>query len=145
MNRVYNYSLDPCGPVYITIGDGGNIEKVDVEFADDPGKCPKQTDNKPEIGGVCHMNFSAGPAKGKFCWDKQPDWSAFRDSSFGHGILEVLPKALCTHTFVVAIELAASMWLEKNFYIFLFFWVKFGGAMHKDRLLPVSFSMHDYI
>lgn len=97
MNRVYNYSLDPCGPVYITVGDGGNIEKVDVEFADDPGKCPKQDDNKPEFGGVCHMNFSTGPAKGKFCWDRQPDWSAFRDSSFGHGILEVHPRPFPTH------------------------------------------------
>ncbi|XP_023767327.1 purple acid phosphatase 23 [Lactuca sativa] len=90
MNRVYNYSLDPCGPVYITIGDGGNIEKVDVEFADEPGKCPSPSDNIPEFGGVCHTNFTSGPAKGKFCWDKQPEWSAFRESSFGHGILEVV-------------------------------------------------------
>ncbi|KAK1270133.1 Purple acid phosphatase 15 [Acorus gramineus] len=52
-NRVYNYSLDPCGPVYITIGDGG-------------------------------------PATGNFCWDRQPDYSAYRESSFGHGILEVV-------------------------------------------------------
>ncbi|CAL5326022.1 unnamed protein product [Camellia sinensis] len=21
MNRVYNYTLDPCGPIYITVGD----------------------------------------------------------------------------------------------------------------------------
>ncbi|CAN1278703.1 Purple acid phosphatase 15 [Linum perenne] len=56
MNRVYNYTLDSCGPVYITVGDGGNIEQVD----------------------------------GKFCWDSQPEWSAFRESSFGHGILEVV-------------------------------------------------------
>lgn len=90
MNRVYNYRLDPCGPVYITVGDGGNIEKVDVEHADDPGKCPSPGDNKPEFGGVCHMNFSSGPAKGKFCWDRQPDWSAYRESSFGHGSLEVV-------------------------------------------------------
>ncbi|XVF38069.1 hypothetical protein REPUB_Repub20aG0066000 [Reevesia pubescens] len=90
MNRVYNYTLDPCGPVYITVGDGGNIEKVDVDHADDPGKCPSEGDNIPEIGGVCHLNFSSGPAKGKFCWDRQPKWSAFRESSFGHGILEVL-------------------------------------------------------
>lgn len=90
MNRVYNYSLDPCGPVYITIGDGGNIEKIDTEFADDPGKCPSQSDNIPEFGGVCHLNFSTGPAKGKFCWDQQPEWSAFRESSFGHGIMEVV-------------------------------------------------------
>ncbi|GMH28388.1 hypothetical protein Nepgr_030231 [Nepenthes gracilis] len=90
MNRVFNYTLDPCGPVYITVGDGGNIEQVDVDFADDPGKCPSSGDNVPEFGGICHLNFSSGPAKGKFCWTKQPDWSAFRESSFGHGILEVV-------------------------------------------------------
>ncbi|KAK4266289.1 hypothetical protein QN277_027235 [Acacia crassicarpa] len=90
MNRVYNYTLDPCGPVYITVGDGGNIEKVDVDYADDPGKCPSPGDNIPEFGGVCHLNFTSGPAKGSFCWNKQPDWSAFRESSFGHGILEVM-------------------------------------------------------
>ena len=22
-NRVYNYTVDPCGPVHVTIGDGG--------------------------------------------------------------------------------------------------------------------------
>ncbi|CAH8351245.1 unnamed protein product [Eruca vesicaria subsp. sativa] len=96
MNRIYNYSLDPCGAVYITIGDGGNIEKVDVDFADDPGKCPSTGDNVPEIGGSCPLNFTSGPAKGKFCWDRQPDWSAFRESSFGHGILEVMNS---THAF----------------------------------------------
>ncbi|XP_006367383.1 purple acid phosphatase 23-like isoform X2 [Solanum tuberosum] len=90
MNRVYNYTLDPCGPVYITVGDGGNIEKVDADHADDPGKCPSPGDNIPEFGGVCHMNFSSGPAKGKFCWDRQPEWSAYRESSFGHGILEMV-------------------------------------------------------
>lgn len=89
MNRVYNYTLDACGPVYITVGDGGNIEQVDVDHADDPGKCPSPGDNIPEFGGVCHLNFSSGPAKGKFCWSRQPEWSAFRESSFGHGILEV--------------------------------------------------------
>ncbi|CAK7336214.1 unnamed protein product [Dovyalis caffra] len=90
MNRVYNYTLDPCGPTYITVGDGGNIEKVDVDHADEPGNCPSAGDNIPEFGGVCHINFSSGPAEGEFCWDKQPEWSAFRESSFGHGILEVV-------------------------------------------------------
>lgn len=23
MNRVYNYSVDPCGPIHVTVGDGG--------------------------------------------------------------------------------------------------------------------------
>jgi hypothetical protein len=27
-DRVYKFQLDPCGPVHITIGDGGNIEGV---------------------------------------------------------------------------------------------------------------------
>ncbi|KAK3000810.1 hypothetical protein RJ639_021763 [Escallonia herrerae] len=89
-NRVYNYTMDPRGPVYITVGDGGNIEEVDVDHADDPGKCPSAGDNMPEYGGVCHLNFTSGPAKGKFCWDRQPEWSAYRESSFGHGILEVV-------------------------------------------------------
>ncbi|KAJ1268325.1 hypothetical protein BS78_07G126300 [Paspalum vaginatum] len=90
MNRIFNYTLDPCGPVYISIGDGGNIEKIDIDHADDPGKCPSPGDNHPEFGGVCHLNFTSGPAKGKFCWDRQPEWSAYRESSFGHGILEVV-------------------------------------------------------
>lgn len=97
MNRVYNYTLDPCGPVYITVGDGGNIEQVDVDHADEPGNCPSAGDNIPEFGGVCHINFSSGPAEGKFCWDKQPEWSAFRESSFGHGILEVMVLSLKCH------------------------------------------------
>ncbi|XP_028797157.1 purple acid phosphatase 15 [Neltuma alba] len=89
-NRVYNYSLDPCGPVYITVGDGGNREKMSNQFADEPGKCPDPSSTPdPYMGGFCATNFTSGPAKGKFCWDRQPEFSAFRESSFGHGILEV--------------------------------------------------------
>ncbi|KAI4388182.1 hypothetical protein MLD38_000535 [Melastoma candidum] len=51
--RVYNGKLDPCGPVHITIGDGGNRE------------------------GLAHRYH-----------DPQPEWSAFREASFGHGELE---------------------------------------------------------
>ncbi|XP_022758673.1 purple acid phosphatase 15 [Durio zibethinus] len=89
-NRVYNYTLDPCGPVHITIGDGGNREKMAIEHADDPGNCPEPSSTYDvAIGGFCATNFTSGPAAGKFCWDRQPDYSAFRESSFGHGILEV--------------------------------------------------------
>ena len=52
-------------------------------------KCPGPGDNQPEYGDGCHTNFTSGPAKGNFCWDEQPEWSTFRQSSFGHGILEV--------------------------------------------------------
>ncbi|GAB4825306.1 Purple acid phosphatase 15 [Ancistrocladus abbreviatus] len=85
-NRVYNYTLDPCGPVHITVGDGGNREDMAISHADEPGKCPKPT----KYGdGSCAFNFTSGPAAGKFCWDRQPDYSAYRDSIFGHGIFEV--------------------------------------------------------
>ncbi|XP_047311679.1 purple acid phosphatase 15-like [Impatiens glandulifera] len=89
-NRVYNYKLDPCGPVHITIGDGGNREKMAIPHADDPDNCPDPSRSVEKIiGGFCAYNFTVGPAAGKFCWDKQPDFSAYRETSFGHGILEV--------------------------------------------------------
>lgn len=88
---MYNYSLDPCGPVHITVGDGGNREKMAVEHADEAGNCPEPLMTPdPYMGGFCAENFTFGPAEGKFCWDHQPEYSAFRESSFGHGILEVL-------------------------------------------------------
>ncbi|XP_072950417.1 purple acid phosphatase 15-like isoform X1 [Typha angustifolia] len=90
-NRVYNYTLDPCGPVYITIGDGGNRENVATSHADDPGNCPEPlSTHDKHLGGFCATNFISGPAAGKFCWTHQPDYSAYRESSFGHGILEVI-------------------------------------------------------
>lgn len=89
-NRVFNYTLDPCGPVHITIGDGGNLEKMAITHADEPDNCPEPSSTPdPYMGGFCATNFTSGPAAGKFCWDRQPDYSAFRESSFGHGILEV--------------------------------------------------------
>lgn len=89
-NRVYNYTLDPCGPVHIVVGDGGNREKMAVGHADEPGNCPDPaTTPDQHMGGFCALNFTTGPAAGQFCWDRQPDYSAFRESSFGHGILEV--------------------------------------------------------
>lgn len=89
-NRVFNYTLDPCGPVYIIVGDGGNREKMAITHADEPGNCPEPSSTPdPYMDGFCATNFTSGPAAGKFCWDRQPDYSAFRESSFGHGILEV--------------------------------------------------------
>ncbi|XP_021274973.1 purple acid phosphatase 15 isoform X2 [Herrania umbratica] len=89
-NRVYNFTLDPCGPVHITVGDGGNREKMAIEHADETGNCPEASSTYDVyMGGFCAKNFTSGPAAGKFCWDWQPDYSAFRESSFGHGILEV--------------------------------------------------------
>ncbi|CAK9186729.1 unnamed protein product [Ilex paraguariensis] len=60
-----------------------------ILHADEPGNCPRPSIKPDKIGGFCAHNFTSGPAAGKFCWDRQPDYSAFRESSFGHGILEV--------------------------------------------------------
>ena len=98
INRVYNYNLDPCGPVYITCGDGGNRERLALAHADDKNSCPDplKTPDKSfsHLSGYCGFNFS----NGKFCWDKQPGWSAWRDSSFGHGIIEVSFEFEHSHT-----------------------------------------------
>ncbi|XP_020551050.1 purple acid phosphatase 15 isoform X1 [Sesamum indicum] len=89
-NRVYNYTLDPCGPVHIAIGDGGNREKMAITHTDDPGNCPEPSATPDQfMGGFCAYNFTSGSAAGKFCWDRQPEYSAYRETSFGHGILEV--------------------------------------------------------
>ncbi|KAL9228322.1 hypothetical protein vseg_003915 [Gypsophila vaccaria] len=89
-NRVYNYTFDKCAPIHITVGDGGNREKMAIEHADEPGNCPEPSTTPDKyMGGFCAANFTSGPATGKFCWDRQPDFSAYRESSFGHGILEV--------------------------------------------------------
>ncbi|BFI25732.1 acid phosphatase type 7 [Marchantia polymorpha subsp. ruderalis] len=90
MNRVYNYTLDDCGPVHITIGDGGNHEKIALKHADDePGLCPDISSTGDDFG-TCGFNFDSGPAAGRFCWQSQPEWSAYREASFGHGIIEVI-------------------------------------------------------
>lgn len=52
-NRVYNYTLDPCGPVYITVGDGGNREKMAITHADEPGQCPEPSTTPDDyMGGL---------------------------------------------------------------------------------------------
>ncbi|KAK3009598.1 hypothetical protein RJ639_013099 [Escallonia herrerae] len=92
-NRINNYTLDPCGPVHITVGNGGNREKMAIKHADDPGNCPHPSTARDNyMGGLCAHNFTSGPAAGKFCWDQQPEYSAYRETSLGHGILEVKSK-----------------------------------------------------
>ncbi|XP_077243591.1 purple acid phosphatase 18-like isoform X2 [Tasmannia lanceolata] len=59
--RVNNGKVDPCGPVHITIGDGGNREGLAQSYIQ-----PK------------------------------PDWSVFREASFGHGELKIVNS---THAF----------------------------------------------
>eukprot|EP00884_Botryococcus_braunii_P016935 jgi/Botrbrau1/3925/Bobra.0365s0001.1 len=86
---VYNFTRDTCGPVYILIGDGGNIEKIYRRFADQPGLCPQPGVQPPWQPEYCpSFPYPGGPNNG-FCATSQPTWSAYREPSFGHGILVV--------------------------------------------------------
>ena len=84
-SRVLDHSPSPCGPVHITIGDGGNAERLYTTFADGWGvpeakrarACPSK-----RSGDEC-----AAKAPGPYCYSEQPPWSAFREPSFGHGTL----------------------------------------------------------
>ncbi|KAL3151075.1 hypothetical protein ABBQ38_012945 [Trebouxia sp. C0009 RCD-2024] len=84
-NPVYNFTMDPCGTVHITMGDGGNIEGVYKTFADQPGFCPaaNKTIPKYQPGGFCPTYVYDG----EFCATSQPEWSAFREPAYGHGVL----------------------------------------------------------
>ncbi|KDD75912.1 hypothetical protein H632_c440p0 [Helicosporidium sp. ATCC 50920] len=83
---VSDYKIDDCAPVYVTLGDGGNVEKLEAVFADLPGNCPRE-----RIVGPSYQP-DACPARhydGAFCSGSQPLWSAFREPAFGFGTLRL--------------------------------------------------------
>lgn len=77
---------DPSAPVYITIGDGGNLEGLVYEMT-----------------------------------QPQPDYSAYREASFGHGIFDIKNR---THAYFAwhrnqdgyAVE-ADSLWLHNRYWL----------------------------
>ncbi|KAK9824390.1 hypothetical protein WJX72_009944 [[Myrmecia] bisecta] len=114
---VNNYKVDLCGSVHITIGDAGNSEglsflnsnKSGLTFEDLAGGCPNVTArSRPSyLNSVNPVNDpflfydrtyvyqgdgnSTGVAKpAGYCYKSQPLWSAYREASFGHGVVDVL-------------------------------------------------------
>ncbi|KAL4422377.1 hypothetical protein ABPG75_008574 [Micractinium tetrahymenae] len=91
---MFNYTREECGTAYITIGDGGNVEGLSSQFIDTPPQpdfcantslydvAPFQPIDRPEP--VITLQ------DGLFCPTSQPAWSAFREQSFGYGLLEVV-------------------------------------------------------
>lgn len=68
-----------------------DLSPADKTFADTPGYCPAPNTTVPKYqpGGFCpiypYTNSTTGaPA---FCAPSQPAWSAFREPTYGHGIL----------------------------------------------------------
>ncbi|GAB4821362.1 hypothetical protein N2152v2_008408 [Parachlorella kessleri] len=91
---MFNYTVDECGPVQLVVGDGGNIEGAVSKFITDqpqPAYCAD-----PSL--FAYMWFIPTPTEtptltlqnGQFCPTSQPDWSAYREPSFGHGILTIM-------------------------------------------------------
>lgn len=72
---VYNFTLNECGPVHITVGDGGNVEKLAAVFADLPGNCPSVTEYGPSYQPEACPQYLYD---GKYCASSQPFWSAYR-------------------------------------------------------------------
>lgn len=72
---VYNWTLDDCGPVHITLGNGGNIEKLTTQFVDSPGACDSAHKHGQSYSPfVCTQMLYDG----EFCPRLQPEWSAMR-------------------------------------------------------------------
>ncbi|KAL0044152.1 hypothetical protein WJX82_001035 [Trebouxia sp. C0006] len=84
-NPVYNFTVNECGAVHITMGDGGKFEGLYKTFADTAGLCPTPNKTVPayQPGGYCPTYVYDG----NFCASSQPSWSAFREPAYGHGIL----------------------------------------------------------
>ncbi|GAX77692.1 hypothetical protein CEUSTIGMA_g5135.t1 [Chlamydomonas eustigma] len=136
---MYKYEEDTCGAVYITIGDGGNIEGPYRAFVDqlDPlnnnasfcselsyngmgpnenlaagkmwGPSYQTAWNPPtcqtitfqpstSVNGGAPLVLMTNSSTLGFCQNSQPLWSAHRDPSFGHGILEILSDTEMTMT-----------------------------------------------
>ncbi|EFN53514.1 hypothetical protein CHLNCDRAFT_58566 [Chlorella variabilis] len=90
---LFNYSVDPCGPAYIVVGDGGNAEGPEQHFVDvdPPDWCTntslvKLPSYQPTMTGEPTLVFYPD---GSYCPTSQPAYSAFREPSFGHGLLLV--------------------------------------------------------
>ena len=88
--RVLDHSPNPCGPVHVTVGDGGNAERLYTTFADGWGIPEADTTKRAKAcpskksGDAC-----ATKVPGPYCYSEQPPWSAFREPSFGHGTLVI--------------------------------------------------------
>ena len=93
---MYNYTRDDCGPAYITVGDGGNIEglyKLFIDNAPVPAFCSDASkfalpSYQPTPSGLSVLTYPAS-FNGSFCPQSQPNYSAFREPAFGSGILDV--------------------------------------------------------
>lgn len=81
--------------MYLTVGDGGNVEGMNTEFVDGGAKGPPAFCKDPQANSNKLFPPRYQPQAcfscqdGKFCPTQQPEWSAYREPSFGFGTLEL--------------------------------------------------------
>lgn len=73
---VFEYGLDDCAPAYVSIGDGGNLEKLATTFVDEPGNCPaepvagsKIRERESEAAGLEDALFERQPVSDRLAED----------------------------------------------------------------------------
>jgi hypothetical protein len=90
--------VNEAGPVHITMGDGGNIEGLYKDFIDEVQAStffcahPENYTQFPSYQPQACLSFQ----QGQYCPTSQPAWSAYREPSFGHGVIDF---ANATHAF----------------------------------------------
>lgn len=90
---VYAYQLNRCGPTHIIVGDGGNNEGVTKSFFDTSAASKKwcKPGNQTLRGFPEYQPqacFTLNP-DGQYCDFSQPTWSAYRNPSWGFGVLTI--------------------------------------------------------
>lgn len=89
--------VDECGPVYLTVGDGGNVEGLYQDYVDNTRNgtaavyCQDPAAYSTTIFPPYYQPQQCFTYQGgSFCPTQQPAWSAYREASFGFGTLELL-------------------------------------------------------
>ncbi|KAI8108135.1 hypothetical protein M9434_006165 [Picochlorum sp. BPE23] len=87
---VYEFKPNTCGPLYMTVGDGGNLEGLYKQYVDEaptPKYCGNSSIWRPAEYQPTYSGKGVVDEKTPFCYAEQPPWSDYRDPSFGHGLL----------------------------------------------------------
>ncbi|PRW44351.1 purple acid phosphatase 23 isoform X1 [Chlorella sorokiniana] len=91
---VYKYQKDVCGPQYTLIGDGGNVEGLYKTFIDTQPQadfCAEPSLYQlPSYQPIPYEKPVITLQDGQFCPSSQPAYSAYREPTFGHGVLELV-------------------------------------------------------
>jgi len=90
---VFSFEPNSCGPIYISVGDGGNVEGLYKQFVDQdpiPAYCSNSSIWRPAVYQPTYSGIGYVDPNTPFCYSSQAPWSDYRDPSFGHGLITFL-------------------------------------------------------